>query len=85
MLSKIDRNTILEKVAAKLKEAGSMADYESIIMVVESHEKFESDIISTLDQVSRLVEMVYLPNVKVLADAFHMSGRRTTRSPAADS
>lgn len=54
-----------------LKKAGKVAEDHGIILGVEPLNRFESDMINTVDQAVSLVEEVGSPNVKIQLDTFH--------------
>ncbi len=52
---------------------GSYAKQKGIQLNAEVLNRFESDFINTLEEGKEFLEMIRLPNVKLLADTFHMN------------
>jgi len=68
-----DREAVWREIVPKLRGFASAAREKDITLVVESHERFESNLLNRLDEAAHLCKMVNRPNVRVLADTWHMS------------
>lgn len=71
LLYPLDR--ALDQVAEYLQMAGELAQQCGVIIAIEPLRALEGNIIRTVADGVRLAQRVAHPNVKVLADAFHMA------------
>lgn len=69
----ISRERKLELAAPALREAADYAADKGITLCLEVLNRYESDYINTLDEGRVFLDMIGKANVKLLADAFHMS------------
>ncbi len=62
-----------ERAVASLKRAADYAAGRGVKLAVEPLNRFETDLVNTVDQGLRLVEDVEADNVGLLLDTFHMN------------
>ncbi len=66
------------RAVSSLRAAAAYAQSRSVKLAVEPLNRFESDLINTVDQGLRLVREIGADNVGLLLDTFHMNSRRKT-------
>lgn len=71
--SEIPKREKWQKVVPYLREAADYAAEYGITINLEVLNRYESDFINTLDEGSEFLKMVDRPNLKLLADTFHMN------------
>lgn len=65
--------TELKLAAESIREVGEYAGNQGITLAIEALNRFETYLVSKLDQALALAAEVGLPNVGIMADAFHMN------------
>ncbi|MBF0196568.1 MAG: sugar phosphate isomerase/epimerase [Planctomycetes bacterium] len=71
--SEEERDEQFALVAKHMKTLCSLAEERGVTLAIEPLNRFETDMINTLDQATRLIEMVASPNLKIHVDTFHMN------------
>jgi len=62
-----------ERALTSLKECAEFAEEYNILLTMEPVNRYESNFINTLEEGIEFIEKVNSPNVKLLADTFHMN------------
>jgi D-psicose/D-tagatose/L-ribulose 3-epimerase len=73
LLDERSRGEQWERAVASLKRAADYAAGRGVKLAVEPLNRFETDLVNTVDQGLRLVEDVEADNVGLLLDTFHMN------------
>jgi sugar phosphate isomerase/epimerase len=68
-----DRNQALEWLAEGLRLLGAEAEQKGIALIYEPLNRYETNLLNTLEAGVGFIEMNHLRNVKLLADLFHMN------------
>ncbi len=63
----------LELAAQSIRQAAERAGERGVSLCIEALNRYESYLVNTLEQATRLARMVDLPNVGIMADTFHMN------------
>ncbi|HHY46097.1 MAG TPA: sugar phosphate isomerase/epimerase [Firmicutes bacterium] len=69
----VTRKEALGWVQGELAEAASYAASRGTSLVIEPINRYETDIVNTVDEAIELIETVGKPNVGLLLDTFHMN------------
>lgn len=69
-------------VVQSLREAGAYAQSHHINLAIEALNRFETYLVNKLNDAKKLAEQVDLPNVKIMADLFHMNIEERDHSAA---
>jgi D-psicose/D-tagatose/L-ribulose 3-epimerase len=72
-LSSEERDERLSRGAAELHEIGELAKAVNATLAVEGLNRYENNLVNTLEDLVELVERADHPNVRVLLDLFHAS------------
>jgi D-psicose/D-tagatose/L-ribulose 3-epimerase len=72
-LSADERDERLSRGAAELHEIGEMASAVDVTLAVEGLNRYENNLVNTLEDLVELVERADHPNVRALLDLFHAS------------
>ena len=73
LLDKPARQAQWDRAAGSLRLAAAYANERGIKLAIEPLNRFETDLINTVDQGLRLVDDIAAPNVGLLLDTFHMN------------
>ncbi len=73
MLSKEQRNREWNLAVRNIQKVCAMAQENGLSIALEPLNRFESDLINTVEDVMRLIADVNHPSAKVLVDSFHMT------------
>lgn len=68
-----DCNNTMEWLAAGLRFLGQEAEEKGVSIIYEPLNRYETNLINTLEAGARFIETEQLRNVKLLADLFHMN------------
>ena len=68
-----DRDTSLSWLAEGLETLGRKAESEGVFLIYEPLNRYETNLLNTLETGSAFLENAELKNVKLLADLFHMN------------
>ena len=67
------RKIELERASKNLREASRYAGDQGVTLALEALNRFETSFINTTEQMLELHSMIDRPNVKIMADTFHMN------------
>jgi len=56
-----------------LKEVAEYSNDKDVVILLEPINQYETDIINTLEEGREVISQINLPNLKLLADTFHMN------------
>lgn len=73
MLTDEQRSAQLVRAAASIAECAHYASQHGVALAVEPLNRFETDLINTVEQALNLCDLVDAPNVGLLLDTFHMN------------
>ena len=73
LLDKPARQAQWDRAAGSLRLAAAYANERGIKLAIEPLNRFETDLVNTVDQGLRLVDDIAAPNVGLLIDTFHMN------------
>lgn len=62
-----------ERAVIGLRRAGEMAANHGVVLAIEPLNRFETDLVNTAEQLSRLLRDIGHPSVKAHLDTFHMN------------
>jgi len=69
----VDHQTALRYLAEALDDLGQYADRVGVPLIFEPLNRYETNLINTIEQGKRLLASLSTDNVKLLADLFHMN------------
>jgi D-psicose/D-tagatose/L-ribulose 3-epimerase len=73
MLQADERAAQRRRAAESLKATADYAGERGVRLAIEPLNRFETDLVNTVDQALELLEMIGAPNVGLLIDTFHMN------------
>ncbi len=73
MVSPAQRRTEWNRAVENLRKVCSMAAERNLDIALEPLNRFESDLINTVDDLSRLIDDIGCSNAKMMLDSFHMN------------
>lgn len=69
----VDQSTTMAYLADALEELGEFAAQQGVILIYEPLNRFETNLINTIESGLHLLDRLSTKNVKLLADLFHMN------------
>ena len=69
----VDQATAMNYLADALEELGEYAAQQGVILIYEPLNRFETNLVNTIESGLHLLDRVSTRNVKLLADLFHMN------------
>ncbi|MDF9798041.1 D-psicose/D-tagatose/L-ribulose 3-epimerase [Catalinimonas alkaloidigena] len=73
MLSPEERKVEWDRAVTNLQKVCSMASEEGLSLAIEALNRFESDLINTVEDVQRLIKDINHDAAKIMVDVFHMN------------
>lgn len=73
MLSPEERKVEWDRAVTNLRKVCDMASKEGLSLAIEALNRFESDLINTVEDVQRLVKDINHDAAKIMVDVFHMN------------
>lgn len=71
--SAAERTSALERLRQALAELGHIAAGDHVTLLIEPLNRYETNLLNSLDQARALIESLSTANVRILADLFHMN------------
>lgn len=68
-----DKETGVESMVDTIRQTGEYAKDKGITLAIEAINRYETNFINTLEEAVNFVNMVNLPNVRTMADTYHMN------------
>jgi sugar phosphate isomerase/epimerase len=69
----VDQATAMAYLADALEELGEFAAQQGVILIYEPLNRFETNLVNTIESGLHLLDQLSTRNVKLLADLFHMN------------
>ena len=68
-----DREAGVKCMAEVIRRVGLYAQEKGVILAVEAINRYETNFLNTLEEAVNFVNMVNLPNVRTMADTYHLN------------